>query len=164
MSPELMMFVILSLGAGSALVALVAASVIGRQPIVHRWVWVIGLIVAGLPAVFITIVSVAVFLSPGGVNWIIVGGIGLWAIFVTAIIRPRIAAWVSIASGVALPLLLLLAQWVSTEVNAPIISPLTGLGSYSWRAVLLGGLLLWSVHERAKAEAPAPTESVSSAA
>ena len=164
MSPELIMFMILSLGAGSALVALVAASVIGRQSIVHRWVWIVGLIVAGLPAVFISIVAVAMFLGPGGGDWIFVGAIGLWAIFATAIIRPRIAAWVSIASGLALPVLLLIAQWANSDVNAPIIGPLTGLSSYTWRAVLLGGLLLWSVHERANAKAPTPTDSVSSTA
>lgn len=143
MTPDAVMYLIVSTMASVVLVLLVVAVVQRRRPPVHKGPWIAALVIEGLPAIFLTIPAVVVMFVGEG-NWITIGVIGLWLLIALTVMRPRWAAWGLIGSAAALPILLWLGEFL-LEAGPPMqIGILQGLISYSARSVIAGGLLLWA--------------------
>ena len=146
MSPDLVLLLILLLGAGSAVVLMAIAAVRGRRRPEHRVPWILALVGLGAPALFITAAAVGSALQVGIVWWIVVGAVGLWALFVLALLNPFWGAWMTMGFALVLPGLLWLGELVAglpLEVDIP-----HAIGFYTVRSVVIGGLLLWAAHTR----------------
>jgi hypothetical protein len=154
MSPTLVLAAILCLLAGSAVVMLVLALMRGRPLIAtpdHLVPWILSLIALGAPASFFLVGAIASSIAEGP-NWMIIGAVGLTALLLVALFRPLWAAWVSIGTALALPLLILIGDALA---SGPLdIDVARAIGFYTVRSLIIGGLLLWSVHPR-KADKPA---------
>jgi len=87
LTSDTVMMLIVSLGALCIAALLVVAVLRGRQAPQRRMVWVIGLLMAGIPAALLTLVAIAAAFSDGG-SWLIIGVTGLWLLVGLAITRP----------------------------------------------------------------------------
>ena len=85
MSPDLVLLLILLLGAGSAVVLMAIAATRGRRRPEHLVPWILALVGLGAPALFISAAAVGSSLQVGIVWWLVVGAVGLWALFVLAL-------------------------------------------------------------------------------
>lgn len=147
MSPDTVMTFIVSLGAASAAVLLILALVSGRRAPGHKAVWILGLVLAGIPAALLTLVAIAAAFSDGG-RWLIIGVLGLVLLLALALLRPLWSGWAFIGSGLALPLLLRVGDLLlPAETQLP-VDVLRGVMFYSVRAALTGFVLIWSSRPR----------------
>ncbi|MFM7147876.1 MAG: hypothetical protein ACKOW5_16295 [Actinomycetales bacterium] len=105
LTSDTVMMQIVSLGALCIAALFVVAVLRGRQAPQRRMVWVVGLLMAGIPAALLTLVAIAAAFSDGG-SWLIIGVTGLWLLVGLAITRPWWAGWGFIGSALALPMLL----------------------------------------------------------
>lgn len=147
MSHQVALYLIVGAGAASTATLLVLALISGRRPADRRGPWIAALILAGLPAAFLGLAAVVTAVT-GSFDWMQIGAVGLCCLFALSFIRPRWAGWTFIASGLAFPLLLWLADTFLTETQLGSIGVGQALGFYAWRALLTGGLLLWAVTPR----------------
>jgi hypothetical protein len=155
------MYLIVGTGATSAAVLVVLALLAGRRKPARQGPWIAALILAGLPAAFLTPLAVAATVVSRQANWLVIGALGLCLAFVLALLRPRWAAWGFIASGLLLPILAWLADTLVEQPQESTIGAAQALGVYTWRALLTGGLLLWAVRPRAaKADSSAQPQAV----
>ena len=142
------MFLIVGAGASTAAILVVLALVKGRKAPARHGPWIAALVLAGLPAAFLTPMALAAMVASRQGNWLAIGAIGLCLGFVLALLRPRWAAWGFIASGVLLPVLTWTADTLVEQPQDSSIGVAQALGIYTWRALLTGGLLLWAVRPR----------------
>lgn len=161
MSGDIVVIGTVAILAISAIAVAVVAYRRGRQRPIRTGPWVTGLVLAALPAGFITMISVpATFL--GGSAWLLIGAAGLWALVALTVMNPRWAAWVFVGSGVALPILLTFGSLFTPTGEPVLIEPGSALGVYTLRALVTAGLLLWATWPRHSTHAP--TEETTSVA
>ena len=147
MTPDAVMYLIVSTMASVVLILLVVAVLQRRRAPDHKGPWIAALVIEGLPAIFLTIPAVVVMFVGEG-NWITIGVIGLWLLIALTVMRPRWAAWGLIGSAAALPILLWLGEFLLAAGTQMQIGILQGLISYSARSLIAGGLLLWAAGRR----------------
>lgn len=148
MTSSLPMYLIVGTGATSAAILVVLAVIKGRRPPARRGPWLAAVILAGLPAAFLAPMALAATAVSREANWLVIGALGLCLAFVLAFLRPRWAAWVFICSGLLLPVLVWMAETVVEQPQESTIGAAQALGIYTWRALLTGALLLWSIRPR----------------
>lgn len=173
MPSSLQMYLIVGAGATSAAILVILALIKGRRPPARNGPWIAALVLAGLPAAFLTPMALAATAVSRQANWLAIGALGLCLGFVLALLRPRWAAWGFIASGLLLPVLTWAADTLLEQPQESSIGVAQALGIYTWRALLTGGLLLWAVRPHAveprdeaqitAAVAPSPTANVHTA-
>lgn len=143
MTPDAVMYAIVSIGATTAATCLVGAVVRGRQAPARLGIWILGLFLAGVPAALLTLVAVAAAFSDGG-GWLSVGVFGLWLLVGVSIVRPRWAAWCFIGSGLLLPLFLWTGDLVVADATHLPLGIEQALAMYTVRALVTGGVLMWA--------------------
>lgn len=147
MQEVLVFAVIVALLATSVLVMLGFAIARGRQRPNRRGPWIAALVLAVVPAGLFAAVAVSALVA-GEASWTLLGFVGLWCLVGLAYLRPSWAAWAFIGSGVALPVLIAIGAAL-TASGEPMIDVGHAIGFYTVRAIVTGGLLLWSMKKRA---------------
>lgn len=142
MDSNLIMLVIMSAGAASVIVLLVFALVAGRLPPTSRVRWIIALAITVVPALFVSMAAVGATIA-GGVGWVIIGAVGLWALIGVTWFRPAWAGWGYLVSGLAIPIAVAIAQSTLSpdppmEVDAGMVFTFYGV-----RSLITAALLLW---------------------
>ena len=143
MSGEFIVTLTVAIPALSTIVVTAVAYRRGRQRPLRTGPWVAGLVLAVLPAVFITSISVPGAFIGGGA-WLLIGATGLWALVVLSFMNPRWAMWVFAGSGIALPIMLTIGSLFTAADQPMPIEPGSTLGVYTVRVLITAGLLLWA--------------------
>lgn len=141
-TPDLVMYAVVGLGALSALILVILALLAGRRKPVRLWQWIAALVVQGLPAALLTVPAVMTVVQRQP-PWITVGVVGLWLLIGLTVLRPRWAAWALVVSAGLMPLLLWTGGTLVPSQELP-IEPLMMLGFYSARSAIAAGLLWWA--------------------
>lgn len=125
-----------------AAVALAMAIASGREAAVHRTLWIVGLVLLSLRALFSVAIGTGVLIASSGMWAFALGAVALVLLVPTAYLRPRWAGIVLLVTAVVQPALLLaLRPLAGTRDEFPVE---VMLGFYSVPAVIIGGVLLAS--------------------
>ena len=135
-------YVDVAVGLALATGVLVASAVAGREEPRHRVVWIIGLLLLGLRALFSVAVGVGVTVASSGMWAFAVGALALLLIIPTAYLRPRWAGITLLVTAVLQPLLLVVLNPVAGERDAFPVEVM--LGFYSFPVTIIGGVLIAS--------------------
>ena len=147
-------------GMALAIAVLVMALVAGREPAIHRTVWIVGLVLLALRALFSTAIGTGTWLASGDMWAIALGALALVLMVPAAFLRPRWAGIALLVSAVLQPLLLLvLRPFAGVREEFPVE---VMLGFYSLTVVIIGGVLIASTlgaPRQPEASAVAPEQS-----
>jgi hypothetical protein len=148
------MYLVVSTGLIASVVLLVFAIARGRATPTRRVPWIIALVILGLDTA-LHLVASAVLVIAGGTEgaWLVLGTLGFVAILTVAVLRPRWAGWLLLASAAVVPLIFALGGLAAP--NAPGPSETEGappwpvaLIAYSVPAAISGALLVLSATAR----------------
>ena len=133
-------YVDVSVGLALSVAVLVLAVVAGREAAVHRVLWIVGLVLLALRAIFSVAIGAGVTVASGGMWAFAVGALALVLIIPTAYLRPRWAGITLLATAVLQPLLLLVLNPIAGLRDAFPVEVM--LGFYSVPVAIIGGLLI----------------------
>lgn len=114
----------------------------GREPPVHFWAWLLGLILLSAGEAFRILIGVTTVIQGSWAEaWPLVGAAAAACILASAVIRPRLAAWFLLGTAIVLPLILVpgLMGWVG--LIAADLTPLHVVGFYGLPALVTSALL-----------------------
>lgn len=153
-------YVDVAIGMALAITLLVISFIAGREAPRHRALWIVGVVLLGLRALFSSAVGVGTWVSSGDVWAFALGAAALALVVPAAIIRPRWAGIGLLVSAVLQPLLLVILQpFAGAGDDFPIG---VMLGFYSLTVAVIGGILIASTltwGTAAQDDAAAPAES-----
>ena len=153
-------YVDVAIGMALAITLLVISFIAGREAPRHRALWIVGVVLLGLRALFSSAVGVGTWVSSGDTWAFALGAAALALVVPAAIIRPRWAGIGLLVSAVLQPLLLVILQpFAGTGDDFPIG---VMLGFYSLTVAVIGGILIASTltwGTAAQDDAAAPAES-----
>ena len=135
-------YVDVGVGLAVSLAVLVMAIFSGREPSVHRVLWIVGLVLLALRALFSVAIGVGTMVASGGMWAFALGALALVLVIPTAYLRPRWAGITLLVTAVLQPLLLLVLNPIAGERNAFPVEVM--LGFYSVTAGIIGGVLIAS--------------------
>lgn len=135
-------YVDVSVGLALSLAVLAMAIVAGREAAAHRVLWIVGLVLLGLRALFSVTIGIGAMVASGGMWAFAVGALALLLILPTAYLRPRWAGITLLVTAVLQPLLLLVLNPIAGERDAFPVEVM--LGFYSLTAAIIGGVLIAS--------------------
>lgn len=135
-------YVDVAVGLALSLAVLVMAIVAGREAAAHRVLWIVGLVMLALRALFSVAVGTGVMVASGGVWAFAMGALALLLIIPTAYLRPRWAGIALLVTAVLQPLLLLVLNPLAGERDAFPVEVM--LGFYSVTVAIIGGVLIAS--------------------
>lgn len=135
-------YVDVAVGLALSLAVLVMAIVAGREAAAHRVLWIVGLVMLALRALFSVAVGTGVMVASGGVWAFALGALALLLIIPTAYLRPRWAGIALLVTAVLQPLLLLVLNPLAGERDAFPVEVM--LGFYSVTVAIIGGVLIAS--------------------
>jgi len=139
-----------------AAVVLVMAIVYGREAAAHRVLWIIGLVLLSLRALFSVAVGVGVMAASGGTWAFAFGALALLLIVPTAYLRPRWAGIALLATAVLQPLLLWVLNPLAGEQEAFPVDVM--LGFYSVSVAVIGVVLIAATVPWGRASEPEEPE------
>ena len=153
-------YVDVAIGMALAITLLVISFIAGREAPRHRALWIVGVVLLGLRALFSSAVGVGTWVSSGDTWAFALGAAALALVVPAAIIRPRWAGIGLLVSAVLQPLLLVILQpFAGAGDDFPIG---VMLGFYSFTVAVIGGILIASTLSwgtAAQDDAAAPAES-----
>ena len=153
-------YVDVAIGMALAITLLVISFIAGREAPRHRALWIVGVVLLGLRALFSSAVGVGTWVSSGDTWAFALGAAALALVVPAAIIRPRWAGIGLLVSAVLQPLLLVILQpFAGAGDDFPIG---VMLGFYSFTVAVIGGILIASTltwEKTAQGDAAAPAES-----
>lgn len=153
-------YVDVAIGMALAITLLVISFIAGREAPRHRALWIVGVVLLGLRALFSSAVGVGTWVSSGDTWAFALGAAALALVVPAAIIRPRWAGIGLLVSAVLQPLLLVILQpFAGAGDDFPIG---VMLGFYSLTVAVIGGILIASTltwGTAAQDDAAAPAES-----
>ncbi len=153
-------YVDVAIGMALAITLLVISFIAGREAPRHRALWIVGVVLLGLRALFSSAVGVGTWVSSGDTWAFALGAAALALVVPAAIIRPRWAGIGLLVSAVLQPLLLVILQpFAGAGDDFPIG---VMLGFYSFTVAVTGGILIASTLSwgtAAQDDAAAPAES-----
>ena len=135
-------YVDVAVGFALSLAVVIMAIVAGREPAVHRVLWIMGLVLLVLRAIFSVAIGAGVTVASGGMWAFAVGALALVLIIPTAYLRPRWAGITLLVTAVLQPLLLLVLNPIAGERDAFPVEVM--LGFYSATVAIIGGVLIAS--------------------
>ena len=135
-------YVDVAVGFALSLAVLIMAIFAGREPAVHRVLWIVGLVLLTLRAIFSVAIGAGTTVASGGMWAFAVGALALVLIIPTAYLRPRWAGITLLITAVLQPLLLLVLNPIAGERDAFPVEVM--LGFYSVTVAIIGGLLIAS--------------------
>ena len=135
-------YVDVAVGLALAVAVFVMAIFTGREPAVHRVLWIVGLVLLAVRAVFSVAVGVGVMVASGGMWAFALGALALLLILPIAYLRPRWAGITLLVTAVLQPLLLLVLNPIAGERDAFPVEVM--LGFYSLTAAIIGAVLIAS--------------------
>ena len=155
-------YVDVAIGMALAITLLVISFIAGREAPRHRALWIVGVVLLGLRALFSSAVGVGTWVSSGDTWAIALGALALVLMVPAAILRPRWAGIGLLVSAVLQPLLLVtLRPFAGAGDDFPVE---VMLGFYSFTVAVIGGVLIAStLGRRRESEDEAPTVTVQSA-
>lgn len=133
-------YVDVAVGLALSVAVLVLAIVSGREPAVHRVLWIVGLVLLALRALFSVAIGAGTMVASGGMWAFALGALALLLIIPTAYLRPRWAGITLLATAVLQPLLLLVLNPIAGLRDAFPVEVM--LGFYSVPVAIIGGLLI----------------------
>jgi hypothetical protein len=135
-------YVDVAVGMALASTLLVISFIAGREPARHRAVWIVGVVLLGLRALFSSAVGVGTWVSSGDTWAFALGAAALALLVPAAILRPRWAGIGLLVSAVLQPLLLVtLRPFAGVGDDFPVG---VMLGFYSFTVAIIGGVLIAS--------------------
>jgi hypothetical protein len=135
-------YVDVAVGMALAVAVLVMSIVAGRDPAPHRVVWIVGVVLLAVRALFSSAVGVGTWVSSGDTWAIALGAAALVLMVPAAILRPRWAGIGLLVSAVLQPLLLvILRPFADAGDDFPVG---VMLGFYSLTVAVIGGVLIAS--------------------
>jgi len=135
-------YVDVAVGMALAITLLVISLIAGREPARHRAVWIVGVVLLGLRALFSSAVGVGTWVSSGDTWAFALGAAALALLVPAAILRPRWAGIGLLVSAVLQPLLLvILRPFAGLGDDFPVG---VMLGFYSFTVAIIGGVLIAS--------------------
>lgn len=135
-------YVDVAVGMALAITLLVISFIAGREPARHRAVWIVGVVMLGLRALFSSAVGVGTWVSSGDTWAFALGAAALALLVPAAILRPRWAGIGLLVSAVLQPLLLvILRPFAGPGDDFPVG---VMLGFYSFTVAIIGGVLIAS--------------------
>ena len=153
-------YVDVAIGMALAITLLVISFIAGREAPRHRALWIVGVVLLGLRALFSSAVGVGTWVSSGDTWAFALGAAALALVVPAAIIRPRWAGIGLLVSAVLQPLLLVILQpFAGAGDDFPVG---VMLGFYSFTVAVIGGILIASTltwGKAAEGDATAPAES-----
>lgn len=155
-------YVDVAVGFTLAAAVLIAAVVAGREAPRHRAIWIVGMALLALRALFSVAIGVGVLLASDGTWAFALGALALLLLIPTAYLRPRWAGITLIVTAVVQPALLVALSPLGGEGEAFPVEVM--LGFYSLTAAIIGGVLIaatlaWG-HPRESTEAVPAEESI----
>jgi hypothetical protein len=149
-----LMYLVVATGLIASVVLLALATAKGRSTPIRRVPWITALVILGIDTALHLASSVGVVISAGAEGaWFILGTLGFVAILTAAVLRPRSAGWLLLASAGIVPLVFALGGLAAP--NAPGPSETEGIPpwpvafvAYSVPAAISGSLLVLSAKAR----------------
>ena len=152
-------YVDVAIGMALAITLLVISLIAGRESARHRAVWIVGVVLLGLRALFSSAVGVGTWVSSGDTWAVALGAAALVLMVPAAILRPRWAGIGLLVSAVLQPLLLVILQPLAGAGDDFPVGVM--LGFYSFTVAVIGGILIASTltwGKAAEGEATAPAK------
>ena len=153
-------YVDMAVGMALAVTVLVVVLIAGREVPRHRALWIVGVVLLALRALFSSAVGVGTWAASGDVWAFALGAAALVLVIPAAILRPRWAGIGLLVSAVVQPgLLVILGPFADAGEEFPLE---VMLGFYSLTVAVIGGILIASTLSWGKAaegDAAAPAES-----
>ena len=150
-------YVDVSVGLALSVAVLVMAILAGRELAVHRVLWIVGIMLLALRALFSVAIGTGVMVASDGTWAFALGALALLFVIPIAYLRPRWAGITLLVTAVLQPLLLLVLNPVAGERDAFPVEVM--LGFYSVTVAIIGGVLIASTlqwgREQASEEQPA---------
>jgi hypothetical protein len=140
-------YVDVAIGMALAITLLVISFIAGREPARHRAVWIVGVVLLGLRALFSSAVGVGTWVSSGDTWAFALGAAALVLVVPAAIIRPRWAGIGLLVSAVLQPLLLVILEPFAGAGDDFPVGVMVGF--YSFTVAVIGGILIASTLSRA---------------
>ena len=164
------MYLVVTTGLVVGVAALVVALAKGRAGPQRRVPWIVALVVLGIDAalhvaasVGLTVASLTGEAAMMDGAWLLMGTVAFLAILAAAILRPRLAGWLLLASAAVVPLVFALGD-LGVQLDGGGAPPWpVVLVTYSVPAAVAGGLLVLSTvlrREVAGDRAPAARQEV----
>lgn len=135
-------YVDVAVGLALSLAVLVMAIAAGREAAMHRVLWIVGLVLLSLRALFSVAIGAGTMVASGGMWAFALGAVALLLIIPTAYLRPRWAGIALLVTAVLQPLLLLVLNPLAGERDAFPVEVM--LGFYSVTVTIIGGVLIAS--------------------
>lgn len=145
-------YVDVAVGLALSIAVLVMAIFAGREPVVHRTLWIVGLVLLALRALFSVAIGTGTMVASGGVWAFALGALALVLIIPTAYLRPRWAGITLLVTAVLQPLLLLVLNPLAGDRDAFPVEVM--LGFYSVPVAVIGGVLIASTLRWGSANEP----------
>lgn len=145
-------YIDVAVGLAFSLAVLVMAIFAGREPAAHQVVWIVGLVLLALRALFSVAVGVGVMVASGGMWAFALGALALVLVIPIAYLRPRWAGIVLLVTAVVQPLLLLVLNPVAGERDAFPVEVM--LGFYTVTAAVIGAVLIASTLRWGRGQEP----------
>jgi hypothetical protein len=164
------MYLVVSTGLIASLVLLALAIARGRAMPTRRVPWIVALVILGVDTALHVASSVGVVIGSGVDGaWFVLGTLGFLAILTVAVLRPRWAGWLLLASAVVVPLVFALGGIAAPDAPGPSetegIPPWpVALIAYSVPAAISGSLLVLSTKARRGRSSELTVEAVPDAA
>lgn len=147
------------LGFVMAVAVVIAALVAGRERALHSALWILGLTVLSLRALLSLATGVGMALGTDHDYVVLLGAAALVLLIPAAVLRPRWAGFVLMATAIVQPGILFLAEQQAGEGPGPWIPSGVMLVFYGIPAIIAGALLIASTLRWGRgdgAEGPAP--------
>ncbi|MFM1965628.1 MAG: hypothetical protein RL134_1353 [Actinomycetota bacterium] len=155
-------YVDVSVGMALAIAVLVVSFVAGREPAIHRTVWIVGIVLLSLRALFSTAIGMGTWLSSGDMWAIALGALALALMVPAAFLRPRWTGIALLASAVLQPLLLVILRPFAGEAEGFPVEVM--LGFYSLTVAIIGGVLIASTMGSPRQADEVPTDAAGQSA
>lgn len=137
-----------------AAVVLALAIVSGRQEAAHWGLWIVGIVLLSLRALFSLAVGMGTLIASGGMWAIALGAVAWLLVIPIAFLRPRWAGIVLLVSAFVQPALLFALRPLAGERDEFPVEVM--LGFYSLSAIVIGGVLIASTISWGRTSADEP--------
>ena len=145
-------YVDVAVGLALSVAVLVMAILAGREPAVHRVLWIVGIVLLALRALFSVAIGTGVMVASDGTWAFALGALALLFVIPIAYLRPRWAGITLLVTAVLQPLLLRVLNPVAGERDAFPVEVM--LGFYSVTVAIIGAVLIASTLRWGHQQAP----------
>ena len=140
------MYWVVAVGLAYGLAVLVISLAQGRQKPRYFVPWVIAIVVLSVDTVAHVVLSIGVIIqSPAEGSWVGIAALAFAAFLVAAILQPRLAGWTFASTALVMPVALFVVESMP-GIDTTDLAPMPAmLGFYAPRALIVGGLLFFSM-------------------